>query len=240
MTATTHRRLIIGGAALVAAVAMAASADTLAGLGRAVGWDDRLAWSLPVSVDVLALVAGLAWLAAGAGRSLGRALTLIAVAGSVVLNAVGHLVAVGHMQPGPHLVIAVSAVPPLAAALAVHLGAAVTTDQPADMAAPLADTAAPEIPAPAAHAPVEAVTDDQDAMPPAHPDTLDTIPEPGRSLTDTELDAVVHVLTTETDPPRSYRDMEARFRTLGYSAGASRLREAWRRVTADTDVEAHA
>lgn len=49
-----QRITIVAGAALVAAVAMAASADTLADLGRSVGWGHRLAWSLPVSVDVLA------------------------------------------------------------------------------------------------------------------------------------------------------------------------------------------
>ncbi len=128
---TTHRNLIIGGAALVAAVAMAASADTLAALGRAVGWGYVLSWALPVSVDVLALVAGLAWIAAGTGRSLGRVLTLLTVAVSVLLNALGHLVSTGHLTASPYLVIGVSAVPPLAAALAVHLGATVTTDRTA-------------------------------------------------------------------------------------------------------------
>ncbi|MFE0138150.1 DUF2637 domain-containing protein [Streptomyces sp. NPDC059037] len=131
---TTHRNLIIGGAALVAAVAMAASADTLAALGRAVGWGYVLSWALPVSVDVLALVAGLAWIAAGTGRSLGRVLTLLTVAVSVLLNALGHLVSTGHLTASPHLVIGVSAVPPLAAALAVHLGATVTTDRTAPSA----------------------------------------------------------------------------------------------------------
>ncbi|MEU0253120.1 DUF2637 domain-containing protein [Streptomyces sp. NPDC006184] len=125
----TQRITIVAGAALVAAVAMAASADTLADLGRSVGWGHRLAWSLPVSVDVLALVAGLAWLAAGSGRNLGRVLTLITVGVSVLLNAVGHLVSTGHLTTGPLLVIAVSAVPPLAAALAVHLGATVNADR---------------------------------------------------------------------------------------------------------------
>ncbi|MGW2229438.1 DUF2637 domain-containing protein [Streptomyces formicae] len=131
---TTHRNLIIGGAALVAAVAMAASADTLAALGRAVGWGNVLSWALPVSVDVLALVAGLAWIAAGTGRSLGRVLTLLTVAVSVLLNALGHLVSTGHLTTSPYLVIGVSAVPPLAAALAVHLGATVTTDRTAPSA----------------------------------------------------------------------------------------------------------
>ncbi|WP_189879271.1 DUF2637 domain-containing protein [Streptomyces bluensis] len=125
----TQRILIVAGAALVTVVAMAASADTLAALGRAVGWGTVLAWSLPVSVDALALVAGLAWIAAGVGRKLGQVLTLTTVAVSVILNAVGHLVSTGHLKTSPYLVIAVSAVPPLAAALAVHLGATVNAER---------------------------------------------------------------------------------------------------------------
>ncbi|MFC9740485.1 DUF2637 domain-containing protein [Streptomyces noursei] len=124
-----QRVLIVRGATLVAVVAMAASATTLADLGRAVGWGQILAWSLPVSVDVLALVAGLAWLAGGAGQGLGRALTLITVAVSVTLNAIGHLVSTKHLETNSTLVIGVSAVPPLAAALAIHLGATVNADR---------------------------------------------------------------------------------------------------------------
>lgn len=132
---TRMRKVLIAGAGLVAVVAMAASAATLADLGIEVGWTEPLHWSLPVAVDVLALVAGVAWLAAGVSakaRALGRNLTLVSVVVSVVLNAVSHLVATGHMVVGPELVIAVSAVPPLAAALAVHLTAAITTPSAAD------------------------------------------------------------------------------------------------------------
>jgi hypothetical protein len=122
------RNLIVAGAAVVAAVAMIASADALTTLGRAVGWDEVMAWALPVSVDVLALVAGLAWLAASAAQRLGRWLTLGSVTMSVVLNTVGHLVSTGHLKSNSYLVILVSAVPPVAAALAVHLGAKVNSD----------------------------------------------------------------------------------------------------------------
>ncbi|MCZ4103813.1 hypothetical protein, partial [Streptomyces sp. H39-C1] len=137
------RTALIAGAALVAAVAMAASAATLAELGSWVGWASPLHWALPVAVDVLALVAGVAWLAVGvapAARSLGRTLTLVTVVVSVVLNAISHLVTTDHMVVGPWLVIGVSAVPPLAAALAVHLTAAITTTAPAAALA-LGDTA---------------------------------------------------------------------------------------------------
>jgi hypothetical protein len=60
-------------------------------------------------------------------------------------------------------------------------------------------------------------------------------PAPGGRLTDVELDVVLHMIRTETNPPRSYREMEARFRELGYIAGAARLRAAWERVTATAE-----
>ncbi|MGW1306509.1 hypothetical protein ACWD5R_43715 [Streptomyces sp. NPDC002514] len=70
---------------------------------------------------------------------------------------------------------------------------------------------------------------DTDADTPA--DT-DPAPVPGAALTDIEMDAVVHMIVAETDPPRSYREMEARYRELGYVGGAKRLRESWYRVVA--------
>ncbi|WP_435124504.1 DUF2637 domain-containing protein [Actinacidiphila sp. bgisy144] len=157
-TGSTQHVLIVVGATLVAVVAMAASATTLADLGHAVGWGRVLAWSLPVAVDVLALVAGLAWLAGGAGRVLGRSLTLISVAVSVVLNSLGHLVSTGHVQAGSGLVIGVSAVPPLAAALAVHLGATVLSDRTEQPTMAVRSTGTPARPA------------DQIATTPAAPD----------------------------------------------------------------------
>jgi len=75
-----------------------------------------------------------------------------------------------------------------------------------------------------------------DTAPDTHADTgTDTdpapAPTPGVALSDVEMDAVVHMIATETDPPRSYREMETRYRELGYVGGAVRLRESWRRVT---------
>ncbi|MFD4562436.1 DUF2637 domain-containing protein [Streptomyces sp. NPDC058469] len=152
---TAQRALIVTGATLVAVVAMAASATTLSDLGRAVGWGEILAWSLPVSVDVLALVAGVAWLAGGAGQALGRVLTLITVGVSVLLNSIGHLVSTRHLEASSYLVIGVSAVPPLAAALAVHLGATVNADRPDALAPRPFDT-------------IEAVPSKRTAMDPGH------------------------------------------------------------------------
>jgi hypothetical protein len=45
------------------------------------------------------------------------------------------------------------------------------------------------------------------------------------------------MIVTETDPPRSYREMETRYRELGYVGGAVRLRESWRRVTQPEPTE---
>lgn len=111
-----------GLAGVVIATAFAASATTLAGLGKAVGWsawDGRLAWLLPVSLDVLAVMALLAWLLPST-KQLGKWLTIGAVATSVVLNAFGHAIEVGEADVSLALVIAVSTVPVVAMAFAVH------------------------------------------------------------------------------------------------------------------------
>lgn len=51
-------------------------------------------------------------------------------------------------------------------------------------------------------------------------------------LSDAELDELVRDIRHSESPPLSYRDMAARFRAAGHSAGETRLRAAWRRVTA--------
>lgn len=51
-------------------------------------------------------------------------------------------------------------------------------------------------------------------------------------LTDDELDAIVTALRHSETPPLSYREMAVRFRAAGHSAGETRLRASWRRVTA--------
>ncbi|MEU3978415.1 hypothetical protein [Streptomyces bacillaris] len=75
-----------------------------------------------------------------------------------------------------------------------------------------------------------------DTAPDLHDTPADTAPDtdtptPGAPLSDVEMDAVVHMIVTETNPPRSYREMEARYRELGYVGAAGRLRESWHRVT---------
>jgi hypothetical protein len=152
----SRRHIVIGGAVVVAVTAFAASADTLAGLGTAVGWHGKLSWSLPVAVDVLALVALVAWFTPGV-TGLGKRVTVGGVVASIVLNAVGHLVGAGHLTPGPVLVVAVSAVPVISMALAAHLAVEVTRPVPeAKTTAPERDTQVSPTPQPApAPAPVK-------------------------------------------------------------------------------------
>ncbi|GGT60080.1 hypothetical protein GCM10010271_74060 [Streptomyces kurssanovii] len=56
------------------------------------------------------------------------------------------------------------------------------------------------------------------------------------ALTDDDLDRIVTELRASTHPPMSYRDMAAAFRAAGHSAGETRLRAAWKRVTAGQAV----
>ncbi|ROQ22693.1 hypothetical protein EDD98_7720 [Streptomyces sp. PanSC19] len=51
------------------------------------------------------------------------------------------------------------------------------------------------------------------------------------ALTDAELDRIVRELIDSENPPLSYREVSVRFRAAGHSAGETRLRAAWRRVT---------
>lgn len=58
--------------------------------------------------------------------------------------------------------------------------------------------------------------------------------EAAPALTDDELDRIVSELRAGEIPPLTYREMAARFRTAGHSAGETRLRAAWRRVTTES------
>jgi Spy/CpxP family protein refolding chaperone len=60
--------------------------------------------------------------------------------------------------------------------------------------------------------------------------TLDAAP----ALSDEDLDRIVADLRDSETPPLSYRELSARFRAAGHSAGETRLRAAWRRVTTAT------
>ncbi|MEU3892319.1 protein spdB [Streptomyces sp. NPDC029041] len=55
--------------------------------------------------------------------------------------------------------------------------------------------------------------------------------EAAPALSDEDLDRIVAELRASNHPPMSYRDMAAAFRAAGHSAGETRLRASWRRVT---------
>lgn len=56
--------------------------------------------------------------------------------------------------------------------------------------------------------------------------------EAAPALSDGDLDRIVAELRDSETPPLTYRELAARFRAAGHSAGETRLRAAWRRVTA--------
>jgi|SRR5579884_128557 len=55
------------------------------------------------------------------------------------------------------------------------------------------------------------------------------------ALADDELDRIVAELRDSETPPLSYRELSTRFRAAGHSAAETRLRAAWRRVTATAE-----
>lgn len=57
--------------------------------------------------------------------------------------------------------------------------------------------------------------------------------EAAPALTDEELDRIVSELRHGEVPPLTYREAADRFRKAGHSAGETRLRAAWRRVTTE-------
>lgn len=60
--------------------------------------------------------------------------------------------------------------------------------------------------------------------------------EAAPQLTDDQIDAIVAELRASTTPPMTYREMAIEFRAAGHSAGETRLRASWRRVTAGQAV----
>lgn len=121
---------VFTGLAAVALAAIVASFSTLAHLAEAVGWDGFTSWLLPGCIDALALASGRVWLSthvAPSARRYARAVTLAAIAVSVLGNAVGHLLTAGYLTPngaaGVVLVILVGSVPPAALGAVGHLAA---------------------------------------------------------------------------------------------------------------------
>ncbi|MFD6647338.1 protein spdB, partial [Streptomyces bacillaris] len=56
------------------------------------------------------------------------------------------------------------------------------------------------------------------------------------ALTDDQIDAIVAELRASTNPPMSYNALALAFRRAGHSAGETRLRAAWKRVTTSEAV----
>lgn len=125
---TTGRALwpIWFGMTIAGTAAVVASAYTLAALATAAGWAAWTPWLLPASIDVGGAVGGWCWLRPGApdrARAYGRGLALTGGAGTILGNAVGHLVSSGYLQPGPVLVVVVGAVPAAMLVALAHLAA---------------------------------------------------------------------------------------------------------------------
>ncbi|MFF2549161.1 hypothetical protein ACFVUY_42295 [Kitasatospora sp. NPDC058063] len=119
----------------------------------------------------------------------------------------------------------------------------------AEAPAPVAQPAPEPVPVPDARReeiPGQLLFDAADTEPGTAPGTADTVqeeapqerpaPQPGVQLADVELDMVVLMIRAETDPPRSFRAMQTRFRELGYVGGGERLQAAWKRVGADDPI----
>lgn len=229
-----NRVLLYG--ALAAAFVLTASAEYSVAVAMHFGaW---VSYAFPVAVDAYVLAA------VRTRREVPAAIT-----GMVAVNVLAHLVNADLVPVNWVTVSALSAVAPVIVWRVHHLMDARTgtgtvspepetdtavsehteTDTVAVSFGTETDTAdTPAVPERAA--PVDV------SMPGDYADTVDgttdtdTVPEPGGRLSDAELDAVVVLLVRETDPPRSYRQLEERFRELGYSASAARLRASWSRA----------
>jgi hypothetical protein len=118
------RRVAKAGVAVVFGCAFALSFSALHSLALGAGIDRSLAWMFPVCVDTLAIVASATAVALQPG---GRRITwspwavvLIFLAVSIAGNA-QHAYSSQHITVSTHIAVAVSAVPPVALGLALHL-----------------------------------------------------------------------------------------------------------------------
>ena len=115
-------------------IALTGSTVTLADLADHTGWSETTKWIVPLSLDLLALMSIVEYrntqVTNDAARRYAKWLGFIALAVSVTGNAIGHLVATSYLTPGPWLVIAVGAIPPLSLGLAAHLAVLATAPVP--------------------------------------------------------------------------------------------------------------
>lgn len=110
--------------AVVATAAAVLSFASLRDLAVLCGFNERLAWLLPVVVDAGAATGCLIWLGTGSTvRALrfARALTWVLLASSVAGNAVVHYLAAYSLRPAWWLVVLVSAVAPSVLGSVIHL-----------------------------------------------------------------------------------------------------------------------
>lgn len=189
-TAPTNGRdvWVITGLSAVAVTAAIASFSTLASLAETVGWESWTSWLLPGCIDALAVAAGRVWLsstATASARRYGRAVTLAAIATSVIGNAVGHLFTAGYLTrdgaAGIALVILVGAIPPAALGAVGHLAALAGTPIAATRDETTAEHASSAVTTPKADTSTATGTSPEPAPGPGTRDTATTPTKPARS-----------------------------------------------------------
>lgn len=118
------RGLMWAGVVVVAGAAAVLSFTALRDLALMCGFGRRLAWLLPVAIDVGTALGSLVWLGRWTpdpARRYARGLALALLGGSVAGNALGHGLAAYGARPHWLVVVAVSAVAPVVLAAVVHL-----------------------------------------------------------------------------------------------------------------------
>lgn len=119
------------GIAVVAAAAAVMSFSALRDLAERADVAPALAWLLPVAIDAAVVVSTRVWLIGNAGSRVtryARFLALSALALSVAGNAAEHAMAAYRLAAPWWVLVAVSAVPPVALGATVHLAALLATD----------------------------------------------------------------------------------------------------------------
>lgn len=110
------------------------SFSALMQLASLCGFDARLAWLLPITIDAGAAAGCMVWLGrveAHHAVSYARAMTLALLASSVAGNATVHALTPYRIVPPWWLVVSVSAVPPVVLGATVHLAVLVGRCRPA-------------------------------------------------------------------------------------------------------------
>lgn len=117
--------LVFAGLTVVTLAAAIGSFGALRGTALMAGWSRDMSPLLPVTVDATAAVASRVWLSPDTpndkARRFARAVTLGAIAVSLLGNGVYHLAEAGYVRPGVWLVIAAGGISPLALAVVAHL-----------------------------------------------------------------------------------------------------------------------